>query len=374
MASFEKLNTGWKFIVSYKDGDKYRRKTGNGFKTKKEAQVAAAEIEKKLYDRLDIYAGEKQFTEYYRDWVHTYKIGKFSKATDQQYQTAMKLVDKHFSGLRLNQITKMTYQNFINEYAKKRTLGSVKKVNNQIAGCLKEAFKNGHISIDVTYKIKTFGKVASQHESEKYLDEGDAKKLLDALRFDLDTESVNKYMAILQLATGARIGELMALTFDRIDYDKMTITIDRTWDYKFTNHFAPTKNKKERTISVDPQTMKLMKELYNDVRKKSLKSTIKNTKNLLFVNQLMVPPTVEGTNKMLKKICKENKIKEITSHNLRHTHASILLLHGLDIQYVASRLGDTPQVVSEVYAHLLAEMKEKGDQEASRITELLYVQ
>ncbi|WP_255763812.1 hypothetical protein [Jeotgalibaca sp. MA1X17-3] len=35
MASFEKLNTGWKFIVSYKDGDKYRRKAGNRFKIKK---------------------------------------------------------------------------------------------------------------------------------------------------------------------------------------------------------------------------------------------------------------------------------------------------------------------------------------------------
>lgn len=104
----------------------------------------------------------------------------------------MKLVDKHFSGLRLNQITKMTYQNFINEYAKKRTLGAVKKVNNQIAGCLKEAFKNGHIAIDVTYKIKVFGKVESQHESEKYLDEVDTKKFLDVLRFDLNTESFNK--------------------------------------------------------------------------------------------------------------------------------------------------------------------------------------
>lgn len=129
----------------------------------------------------------------------------------------------------------------------------------------------------------------------------------------------------------------MALTFDCIGYDKMTITIDRTWDYKFTNHLAPTKNKKERTISVDPQTMKLMKELYNDVRKNSLKSKVKNTKNLLFVNQLMVPSTVEGTNKMFKKIRRENGIKEITSHNLRHTHTSILLLHGLDIQCVAFR-------------------------------------
>lgn len=63
----------------------------------------------------------------------------------------------------------------------------------------------------------------------------------------------------------------------------------------------------------------------------------------------------------------------ITSHALRHAHDSILLLHGLDIQYVAYRLGDTSQVVSEVYVHILAKMKEKGDQKASQISELLYV-
>ena len=48
MASFKKLTTGWQFGISYKDGENYRTKSGNGYPTKKDAQIAAADIEQKL--------------------------------------------------------------------------------------------------------------------------------------------------------------------------------------------------------------------------------------------------------------------------------------------------------------------------------------
>lgn len=47
LASFEKRATGWRYRVSYKDGDKYKTKTQGGFSTKKEAAIAASELEKK---------------------------------------------------------------------------------------------------------------------------------------------------------------------------------------------------------------------------------------------------------------------------------------------------------------------------------------
>lgn len=46
LASFEKRATGWRYRVSYKDGDKYKTKTQGGFSTKKEAAIAASELEK----------------------------------------------------------------------------------------------------------------------------------------------------------------------------------------------------------------------------------------------------------------------------------------------------------------------------------------
>ena len=69
MASFKKLTTGWQFRISYKDGETYRTKSGNGYPTKKDAQIAAADIEQKLQKGLDIKAGDTLFLDYYLKWV-----------------------------------------------------------------------------------------------------------------------------------------------------------------------------------------------------------------------------------------------------------------------------------------------------------------
>ena len=114
MASFKKLTTGWQFRISYKDGESYRTKSGNGYPTKKDAQIAAADIEQKLQKGLDIKAGDTLFLDYYSKWVDTYKKGKFSFESDRNYQTAINLVKKQFPGLRLKDISKQVYQEFIN--------------------------------------------------------------------------------------------------------------------------------------------------------------------------------------------------------------------------------------------------------------------
>lgn len=50
----------------------------------------------------------------------------------------------------------------------------------------------------------------------------------------------------------------------------------------------------------------------------------------------------------------------MTSHALRHTHASMLILKGADLAYVAKRLGHRDSsVTSQVYVHVLEELEEK---------------
>ena len=45
---------------------------------------------------------------------------------------------------------------------------------------------------------------------------------------------------------------------------------------------------------------------------------------------------------------------DITLHGLRHTHASLLLKHGVPIQYVSQRLGhENIQITYRIYAHFL---------------------
>lgn len=372
MASFKKMSAGWQYRVSFKENGKYRTKSENGFATKKEAQVAAAELERKLERGLDIKAGDRLFSEYYKEWVKTYKKGRFSRETDKIYQTAINLVEVNFQNLTLKQLTKAKYQAFINRYAKTHSKETVRKINTKIAGCLQEAFRNGDLPIDVTYKIAISG-LEGKKEEDKYLNESEAKKLLLALQDDIKLSYISRYMCILQLSTGARIGEIMAATFDSLDFRTNTLNINKAWDYKETLSFKPTKNKETRKISVDAHTMDMLRPFYNDAKKRSLSSSYDNHHKLVFVDNMMNVVSVEAVNKTLKRACIRAGVPVITSHGLRHTHASILLLHGLDLQYVSQRLGHKSQLTTaSIYAHVLKEAKEKGDDQAIAIAGTLY--
>ena len=129
-----------------------------------------------------------------------------------------------------------------------------------------------------------------------------------------DIHIVLKPLCILQLATGARIGEIMALTYDSLDFKKNTLTINKSWDYKSAHGFKPTKNKENRTIGVDAKTMALLKPYYDEVKKASLKSRFNNPNRLVFVSMNGDPITVDAVNKCLRHACTRAGIPTITSH------------------------------------------------------------
>lgn len=372
MASYNKLSTGWQFRVSFKDGSKYKTKSGNGYSTKKDAQAAAAEVEQRLHKGLDIKAGDVPFPEYYKQWAEVYKLGKFSFETDRNYQTAMRLVDKHFAGYRLKDISKRVYQTFINAYAETHSKATVRKIHNKVAPCLREAFRSGDIARDVAYGILITGSEGKK-EADKYLNQDQTERLLDALMNDLQPTDTAKHACILQLATGARIGEIMALTFDSLDFKQSMMIINKSWDYKDSFGFKSTKNKENRTISVNDNTMAIMKTFVDQVKRNTLKNGVKNRHHLIFVGEGVNPLTVETVNKCLKAACIKAGIPAITSHGLRHTHASVLLHNNLDMHYVSERLGHKSQLTTaSIYAHVIKEAREKGDQQAAAITNALF--
>lgn len=58
--------------------------------------------------------------------------------------------------------------------------------------------------------------------------------------------------------------------------------------------------------------------------------------------------------RVLKRLVNAAKITRIRFHDLRHTHASILISEGVDIVKVAHRLGHgNPKITLETYAHLI---------------------
>ncbi|MFR6531414.1 MAG: tyrosine-type recombinase/integrase [Staphylococcus simulans] len=73
--------------------------------------------------------------------------------------------------------------------------------------------------------------------------------------------------------------------------------------------------------------------------------------------------TNASVNKALNKACKKLGIKSITTHALRHTHASVLIHNGYSIQYISKRLGHSSTLVTQsVYLHLLEETYQREEE------------
>ena len=63
-----------------------------------------------------------------------------------------------------------------------------------------------------------------------------------------------------------------------------------------------------------------------------------------------------------KWICEKTGLKHITPHGLRHTHATLLISQRIPVKTIADRLGNTAQMILDVYDHSFKELEEESVQ------------
>lgn len=143
MASFQKRGKTWQYTVSNK-GKPIRK---GGFATKKEAQVAAAEIEMNLQRGITMNMKEVPFSEYFRKWIDLYKTNIMGQ-TMYHYQRSLQVVEEFFQDTPLQKISRHDYQAFINDYGKTRSKETVDKLNYHCRACVRDAVEDMIIPFD----------------------------------------------------------------------------------------------------------------------------------------------------------------------------------------------------------------------------------
>ena len=154
----------------------------------------------------------------------------------------------------------------------------------------------------------------------------------------------------------------------------LEVTINKAWDFKDKNDFKATKTfDSKRTITIDEETLKYLKQLKTYQNKIALATGLRNEKNLVFVNSKMEIVTNNAVNKTLKRLCRILGITEITCHGLRHTHASMLLYRGVNIKYISKRLGHGDVMTTySIYSHIMDEMEQKESRAVDETMKDLY--
>lgn len=361
LATFEKRETGWRFRVSYKKGNDYKQKSQGGYKSKKEAQLAAAEVERRLSLGTDIYGAEMLFSDYFKEWFEIHKKGKHSISHEKNIIRTINEVEEFFLGVRLKDLNRNMYQSFLNKLAINHAKMTVKKRHNCVKSCIQYAIQDGLIQRDPTFKAVIFGEKESKKEDLKFINQQELTILVEKIKSNMNPKYISRYIILFGIATGARFGEIVGLTWDCVDFENRTIHINKTWDYQHTSDFANTKNYQSvRKISIDTDTVEMLKFLQKHQKQHCLKTGLRNPNKLCFVNNLMEIVSNAAVNNVLRKLCKQCGIKQITCHSLRHTHASVLLYNGVNIKYISRRLGHKDIVITlQTYSHILDEMEQK---------------
>ncbi|TRM08779.1 site-specific integrase [Lentibacillus cibarius] len=368
MASFQRRGKTWQYTVSRTVNGKQKPLRKGGFRTKKEAQVAAAEVEADLRKGVVPQLTAIPFSDYFESWLNTFKTD-IANNTLERYFNSLQVIKEHFGDLPIQEINKRSYQAFLNEYGQTHAKASSRKLNTHIRACVRDAIDEGMIRVDFT-RDAVFTGDAGKKSSEKHLGYEDSKRLLQLIHKRLDI-SMTYYLLLLAITSGMRFGELVGLTRKDFNFFNNTINIDKSWGYTKSMHegFGPTKNEDSvRLVKMDAETMNVFKQLF--------KSTPDNIYQLIFYSPSSKYNVISNSaaNKVLIGMLDQLGTNRITVHGLRHTHASVLLYQGVSVYYVSKRLGHSDiDTTLNTYSHVIKEMEQRDEQKSADVFQKMLV-
>lgn len=192
------------------------------------------------------------------------------------------------------------------------------------------------------------------------------KEELTKLFLHVETLSSGKwtseyFKALLRLlvASGMRIGEVMALSWLDIDLAKHTVSVSKTTTQRTVIQDTPKTKKSNRIISIDEKASTVLKRWYF-FQKKHFMSLGNPQQPLVFPTWQGNVMDYHGLVYRLNKIEDEAGLPHLSFHGFRHSHASLCLNAGMTYKVIQERLGhSTLQMTMDLYSHLEPEKKSK---------------
>ncbi|MCI8616938.1 MAG: site-specific integrase [Clostridia bacterium] len=296
----------------------------------------------------------------------------------------------YIGNIKLKKLTKQKLENYFNmikntktQYANRKENSTVKpdtvkKWKSIIHACLEYAVdceilsKNPCDKITIVFTNTTDEKtikqlVKSKREKIKYYNYNEYKFVCNLAEEEFQyfyynnkisnikklREVGRRFLVLLDLKTGMRRSELFGLTREDLSIKDLTFDVNKSRHYlkgkgKYTKY--PKNDSSIRIKSFPKSLLKYLKLYYE------LLDNLNYTEEYIFEYL-----SIDGSGSWFDEWQDRNNIKNIKFHDLRHTHATILLYLGVDIKTISERLGHADiQTTLNIYADVLKELDIKS--------------
>ena len=194
------------------------------------------------------------------------------------------------------------------------------------------------------------------------------------------SHNYKQYALILE--TGLRTGELIGLTWDAIDFEKRTLTVNKTLEYRHKQkcwRAGPPKTPESyRTIPLTNRAYEILKALWDNRKHRKTSPLLSETleyidrrtgttstlvmNNLVFINWRTGEPAKNSSyDTHLYKLCDEAEIKRFSMHALRHTYATRAIEAGMQPKVLQKLLGHSSiKTTMDRYVHVTTDSMDQA--------------
>lgn len=343
------------YFTKYKNGINH---TSKKYLTKEECSKAESKFilknENTINKRFDLVAEE-----YYESLKQTKK-----KSTIYTY---LKDYNKHiypyFKSSYINQINTTDIKNWSENVQKQGySIEYLNKIHHNFKSIFDYAIKNYSLEYN---PVSVYGRfeekkdsIINDEEKLRYITKEEFDKFISVV----DPGLWHNFFITLYY-TGARIGEVLALTWKDIDFINNEISITKTL-YKIKGEYTitSTKNNINRKIKMSKVLKEELYETYQNFKK------FKDFSHAWYIFGCTMPLSTTTVNRYKHKYFELSGVHEITIHEFRHSHVSLLINEYLKsgqtdtskfFVMMSSRMGHTIDVMQKTYMHLFPSVQDE---------------
>lgn len=355
MAAFKQTSasgkTTWTAKFYYKDWQgQSKQKKKEGFTTKREAQDFERDFLDKVNSKSDMFFSSL-YAHYYE---YCERRLKPTTLANKKVLIELKILP-YFRDMTLNSIevsTVMKWQNELMSQGYAETY--LKTIHNQLSAMFNFATKYYKLGSNPARLCGSMGKKNAEAMRFYTVDE------FNSFIGTFNEKPMSKLMLELLFWTGIRSGELLALTVSDFDFESHIMSISKNY----------ARHNREDLILI-PKTPKSKRII---ALPESLSASVKDYSTKLYglePTDRLFTVTKSLLNLEMKRGSEKSGLKKIRVHDLRHSHASLLIEMGFSPLLIAERLGhERVETTLETYSHLYPHKQTEVAAQLQKLREL----